>query len=52
MFSAPWKSGEPNNANGKEDCVQMELEVSVWNDVNCASKKSWGKFFAICEFTI
>ncbi|KAJ3605426.1 hypothetical protein NHX12_027473 [Muraenolepis orangiensis] len=30
-----WGSGEPNNAFGEEQCVQMNREHGVWNDVNC-----------------
>jgi len=50
-FSAPWKSGEPNNANGNENCVQIELEAAapVWNDVSCPSKHVCQMFYTICE---
>ncbi|KAJ8338949.1 hypothetical protein SKAU_G00357350 [Synaphobranchus kaupii] len=30
-----WASGEPNNANGEEQCVQMYRYPGTWNDVNC-----------------
>ncbi|XP_062868150.1 macrophage mannose receptor 1 [Trichomycterus rosablanca] len=30
-----WASGEPNNANGEEQCVQMNRYPGSWNDVNC-----------------
>uniref|UniRef100_H3CQ11 C-type lectin domain-containing protein n=1 Tax=Tetraodon nigroviridis TaxID=99883 RepID=H3CQ11_TETNG len=30
-----WGSGEPNNANGEEQCVQMNRHQGVWNDANC-----------------
>jgi len=31
-----WVIGEPNNANGNENCVVQNLrELSGWNDVNC-----------------
>ncbi|XP_038600336.1 mannose-binding protein C-like [Tachyglossus aculeatus] len=40
-----WRSGEPNNAGGKENCVTM-LEDGEWNDVPC----SYPHGIAICEF--
>ncbi|XP_062410864.1 macrophage mannose receptor 1-like [Sardina pilchardus] len=30
-----WGPGEPNNANGEEQCVQMNRYPGSWNDVNC-----------------
>ncbi|KAJ8402327.1 hypothetical protein AAFF_G00368160 [Aldrovandia affinis] len=30
-----WGPGEPNNANGEEQCVQMNRYPGTWNDVNC-----------------
>ncbi|XP_047425524.1 macrophage mannose receptor 1 [Mugil cephalus] len=30
-----WGSGEPNNANGEEQCVQMHRLQGGWNDANC-----------------
>ncbi|XP_051907364.1 macrophage mannose receptor 1 [Hippocampus zosterae] len=30
-----WSPGEPNNANGEEQCVQMKRHQGGWNDVNC-----------------
>ncbi|XP_068430349.1 uncharacterized protein [Clinocottus analis] len=30
-----WGSGEPNNANGEEQCVQMNRHQGGWNDANC-----------------
>ncbi|XP_061732556.1 macrophage mannose receptor 1 isoform X2 [Nerophis ophidion] len=30
-----WSPGEPNNANGEEQCVQMNRHQGGWNDVNC-----------------
>ncbi|XP_028318805.1 macrophage mannose receptor 1 [Gouania willdenowi] len=30
-----WAPGEPNNANGEEQCVQMNRHQGGWNDVNC-----------------
>ncbi|KAF4077177.1 hypothetical protein AMELA_G00205040 [Ameiurus melas] len=30
-----WAPGEPNNADGEEQCVQMQRYPGTWNDVNC-----------------
>ncbi|KAF3849178.1 hypothetical protein F7725_015675 [Dissostichus mawsoni] len=30
-----WSPGEPNNANGEEQCVQMNRLQGGWNDANC-----------------
>ncbi|KAG7499177.1 macrophage mannose receptor 1-like [Solea senegalensis] len=30
-----WASGEPNNANGEEQCVQINRHQGGWNDANC-----------------
>ncbi|XP_023194031.1 macrophage mannose receptor 1-like [Xiphophorus maculatus] len=30
-----WAPGEPNNANGEEQCVQMNRHQGGWNDANC-----------------
>ncbi|KAL2099694.1 hypothetical protein ACEWY4_004088 [Coilia grayii] len=30
-----WGPGEPNDANGEEQCVQMRRHPGDWNDVNC-----------------
>uniref|UniRef100_A0A8C1PNU7 C-type lectin domain-containing protein n=1 Tax=Cyprinus carpio TaxID=7962 RepID=A0A8C1PNU7_CYPCA len=39
-----WGHGEPNNHNGRENCVEMvttENGTSWWNDLNCDRKLSW-----------
>ncbi|XP_020026216.2 C-type lectin domain family 4 member G isoform X2 [Castor canadensis] len=39
-----WNSGEPNDSQGREDCVMM-LHSGLWNDAPCASERDgW-----ICE---
>ncbi|XP_061418263.1 collectin-11-like isoform X2 [Lethenteron reissneri] len=40
-----WRPGEPNNAFGGEDCVEME-SGGGWNDVSCANT-----MYFVCEFT-
>ncbi|XP_060097022.1 pulmonary surfactant-associated protein D-like [Heteronotia binoei] len=40
-----WKSGEPNNYNGAEDCVIIVPENGLWNDLNCETKS-----LIVCEF--
>ncbi|KAF7653995.1 hypothetical protein LDENG_00075190, partial [Lucifuga dentata] len=30
-----WAPGEPNNAHGEEQCVQMNRQHGGWNDANC-----------------
>ncbi|XP_045190001.2 perlucin-like [Mercenaria mercenaria] len=40
-----WKDGEPNNANGGEDCLTITFSDSFrWNDNNCNNK-----FNFVCE---
>ena len=34
----PWLSKEPNNGNGNEDCVVMDVHDGKWNDVPCDKK--------------
>ena len=37
-FSA-WRSGEPNEANGNEDCLEGNWDDLKWNDRNCDHKR-------------
>lgn len=42
-----WISGEPNNAQGNEDCVQIVSSYPLknsWNDQPCTEERHW-----ICE---
>uniref|UniRef100_A0A8C4RQH7 C-type lectin domain-containing protein n=1 Tax=Erpetoichthys calabaricus TaxID=27687 RepID=A0A8C4RQH7_ERPCA len=39
-----WKSGEPNNFNGNEDCTIINSE-GIWNDINCEVN-----IIIICQF--
>ncbi|XP_067260262.1 uncharacterized protein [Chanodichthys erythropterus] len=44
-----WMEGEPNDANGKEDCVEMKSsctssELKNWNDLPCSEKRK-----VVCE---
>lgn len=40
-----WGPGEPNNHEGREDCVEMVSNtngtVSWWNDLNCDAHQDW-----------
>ena len=54
-----WAAGEPNDADGGEDCAHLRIEpgtnIVAWNDHECNSKRDeifhWQKhtFHAICE---
>ncbi|XP_056299423.1 C-type isolectin Sp-CL4-like [Pseudoliparis swirei] len=36
---AHWSVGQPNNAGGQENCVEMNYkDWGLWNDANCAAK--------------
>ncbi|XP_054838119.1 pulmonary surfactant-associated protein D-like [Eublepharis macularius] len=39
-----WANEEPNNAGGKEDCVEMYLD-GKWNDRSCTERR-----LIVCEF--
>ncbi|XP_066508667.1 CD209 antigen-like protein E [Hoplias malabaricus] len=44
-----WKTGEPNDAHGDEDCVafaETSDPLMTWNDIPCSYKAGW-----ICEYT-
>uniref|UniRef100_A0A8C6WEB0 C-type lectin domain-containing protein n=1 Tax=Neogobius melanostomus TaxID=47308 RepID=A0A8C6WEB0_9GOBI len=45
-----WGHGEPNNHEGREDCVEMVSStngtISWWNDLNCDAHQDW-----ICMIT-
>ncbi|XP_005413218.1 PREDICTED: C-type lectin domain family 4 member G [Chinchilla lanigera] len=44
MGFSHWNTGEPNDAQGQEDCVMM-LHSGLWNDAPCSSERDgW-----ICE---
>ncbi|XP_067232917.1 C-type mannose receptor 2-like [Chanodichthys erythropterus] len=39
-----WGHGEPNNHNGRENCVEMvttDNGTSYWNDLNCDAHQDW-----------
>ena len=40
-----WGPGEPNNHDGRENCVEMMSSpngtVSWWNDLNCDAHQDW-----------
>jgi len=40
-----WGPGEPNNHEGRENCVEMVSSangsVSWWNDLNCDAHQDW-----------
>ncbi|XP_078513464.1 uncharacterized protein LOC144772779 [Lissotriton helveticus] len=38
-----WRTGEPNDARGLEDCVEIE-HTATWNDAFCSTYNKW-----ICE---
>lgn len=41
---ASWLAGEPNDAGGDEDCVEMDQGAGGWNDIPCAGPRAF-----ICE---
>lgn len=39
-----WNAGEPNDAGGVEDCVEIDPTVGIWNDVPCDTPRAF-----VCE---
>ena len=39
-----WTAGEPNDAGGDEDCGEISLGTSTWNDVPCSVLRAY-----VCE---
>jgi cysteine-rich repeat protein len=40
-----WRSGEPNDSGGNEDCVEQRWSDGKWNDNNCTQTRLF-----ICEY--
>ncbi len=37
-----WNPGEPNDAGGSEECVEMFVHTDGgWNDNNCYANRNW-----------
>jgi Lectin C-type domain len=47
-----WNTGEPNNAFGDEDCVQLKLDGGkwIWNDLNCNEAQPTYIYEYDCDF--
>ncbi|XP_055869541.1 collectin-11-like [Biomphalaria glabrata] len=39
-----FNSGEPNNSNGKEDCVNYDIGSKLFNDIDCSELRNY-----VCE---
>lgn len=44
IISKQWSPREPNNFNGKEDCIEMKAATGEWNDKSCDNDA-----FFMCE---
>ena len=42
-----WRSGEPNNFGGNEDCVVLRNNDGKWNDVRC-----WTSIHFACQINV
>lgn len=42
--AGPWAPAQPDNFEGREDCMELRAMDDQWNDVPCTSQKS-----ALCE---
>ena len=47
QLGAYFAPGEPNNADSAEDCVEMNGDTGLWNDIPCAADANRTRF--LCE---
>lgn len=47
ITSTQWSPGEPNDARGKEDCIEMKAATGKWNDKSCDNDA-----FFMCEINL
>ena len=38
-FEFPWQSGQPNDVDGNEDCVEFARPDADWRDIDCATPR-------------